>query len=197
MVNVHLKSTREQMKTQFDKLSKPCPFAVGDQVMLWKPYRKKGLSGCFQPKWHGPWSILKFTGAKKINCKIVDCNDPTAKMNVHINQLKLVKSPQSTDKSADVMPTDTPSEPQPVIPSHSRDTEFFDYLDDFEEDDNRIQNMEPELVEPNQADEPVVQQTLPQQIDQRWVTVDESNVIQGPRTRGIRLDYRDMASGGD
>ena len=58
--------------------------------MLWKPYKKKGLSGCFQPKWDGPWTIVKFTGDRNVNCKITHCRDAAKKMNVHINQLKLV-----------------------------------------------------------------------------------------------------------
>ena len=92
VVNEHLIVSRQQMKTQFDKTVRQSQFTVGDTVMLWKPYKRKGVSGCFQPKWDGPWSIVKFTGNGNTNCKIVKCNDPSKKLNVHVNQLKLVKT---------------------------------------------------------------------------------------------------------
>ncbi len=82
IVNEHLVDTRKQMKKMYDKDTKPSPFSIGDTVMLWKPYKKKGVSGCFQPKWHGPWSIIKFTGNMNTNCKITNCGDPTNKLNV-------------------------------------------------------------------------------------------------------------------
>ena len=89
--------------------------------------------------------------------------------------------------------------PQPILHSapNTGNELFLDYLDEIEDDDNRRQdNLEPHfLVEPVQGNEPVVIPRQPQ-IDQRWVTVDERNILQGARTRGNRPDYRELAAGG-
>ena len=205
LVNTHLKSSREQMKSQFDKGANPSPFAVGDQVMLWKPYKRKGLSGCFQPKWHGPWQIVKFTGKRKINCKIVNCRDPKSKLNVHVNQLKLVKSQCKISDSPqhnDMHPIPTPPSSQ-TVQIERTPGQFLDYLEDFEEDDNRQPiNIEPgnqvEQIQPDEAiHQPAIHRPNVPQIDQRWVAVDQSNIIEGSRTRGIRTDYHGLLSGND
>ncbi len=52
IINNNLGVSRDKMKEQYDKTVKKSPFSVGDVVMLWKPYKKKGLSGCFQPNWN-------------------------------------------------------------------------------------------------------------------------------------------------
>ena len=191
IVNKHLTVSRERMKSQFDKGAKPSPFSVGDIVMLWKPYKKKGISGCFQPKWDGPWSIIKFTGDKKINCKIVHCREPTKKLNVHINQLKLMKVSDHLQSPISLPPETHVRPMQEIVPN--KDTSlssdlFLHYLDDYEGDDNQIvnfENIEPQLI----YEEPLVQQQQQQQIDQRWVSLDASNIIPGERTRGNRRDY--------
>ena len=91
IINENLTTSRNNMKKQFDKRAFQHPFRINDKVMLWKPYKISGLSACFQPNWDGPWSIVKFTGSEKLNCKIIDSRDPKNKLNVHVNQLKLVK----------------------------------------------------------------------------------------------------------
>ena len=76
--------------------------------MLWKPYKRKGLSGCFQPSWDSPCSIEKFNGFKKFNCKIVRCVDPEQQMNVHFNQLEYQKDvyPVSDELSNNPLPSE-------------------------------------------------------------------------------------------
>ena len=193
------------MKLQFDKGAKPSPFAVGDHVMLWKSYQKKGLSGCFQPKWHGPWQIVKFTGESNTNCKIVNCGDPEAKLNVHVNQLKLVKSQCKTNTSLqhkDMHPIPKPTSSQ-SLQIERTPAQFLDYLEDFEDDDNRQPiTIEPgnqvEQIQPDEAvQQPAIHQPNVHQIDQRWVAVDQSNIIEGSRTRGNRPDYRGLLAGND
>ena len=80
-------------------------------------------------------------------------------------------------------------------------TEFFDYFEEFGIDDYHVA-VEPEAVgddaqlEPPPphiaVDEPrevaVQQRDL---IGRHWVTVDPSNIVAGPRTRGVRRNYED------
>ncbi len=185
IVNNRLMLSRDKMKKQFDKSSKPPPFSVGDRVMLWKPYKKKGLSGCFQPKWDGPWSIVKFTGDRKTNCKIVNDRNASQKLNVHINQLKLLK-----DGDTELVTEERYKTSDQVVEktngSGNLTDIFLDYLEDFEEVDNRIipNNIHQQIHQPV---EPVPEHR--QQIDQRWVSVDAGNIIPGERTRGNRRDY--------
>ena len=199
LVNKQLNVSRDKMKVQYDKTAKPSPFKIGDTVMLWKPYKRKGLSGCFQPKWDGPWSIVKFTGQNNMNCKIINCAESSKTMNVHVNQLKLVKH----HSEPTIVPTD-PSNKQKNSCAHTERVmlpkpptigePFLHYLDDFDYD-NRVQNMEQNVnVEIGQVDEHVPEPVAPQ-IDRRWVEVDESNIMQGNRTRGVRPDYRALQDG--
>ena len=143
VVRDNLIESRNKMKEQFDKNAKNSSFLVGDTVMLWKPYKKQGLSGCFQPKWDGPWKIVKFTGDRNINCKITNCHDPTKKLNVHVNQLKLVSKTGENLVETDhqITPNKTGTSKETINESsthiNNKIPDFFlDYLDDFEEDDN-------------------------------------------------------------
>ena len=182
--------------------------------MLWKPYKRKGLSGCFQPKWDGPWSIVKFTGNGKTNCKIVKCNEPSKKLNVHVNQLKPAKTRHEMNASeTDIAEKQAFSETTTTSQFNASE-QFLDYLDDFEEDD-RVRNVEVQNVEDdgiqnvehpvNVNDNEIVEHNAQalhpdrpmQRIDQHWVTVDESNIIQGSRTRGHRPNYQYLAAGDD
>ena len=84
------------MKNQFDKSAKNHKFTVGSKVMLWKPYKRSGLSKCFQPNWNGPWIIEHFTSDSNSNCRIKCCSTNKT-MNVHVSQLK----PISNDKPSE------------------------------------------------------------------------------------------------
>ena len=99
ITNDNLSKARQQMKNTHDKHTKTVPISVGNHVMLWKPYKKSKISGCFQPNWSGPWVITQFTGPT--NCKLM--NDTGKTINVHINQLKIIEkrhTPQTlSDKS--------------------------------------------------------------------------------------------------
>ena len=65
---------------------------------------------------------------------------------------------------------------------------FLDYLDDFEEDDNQDHGLLQENNNIEMVNNPVG--PVPhQQIDQRWVSVDASNILPGGRTRNRRQDY--------
>ena len=89
IANENLKLSRNKMKEQYDKKASAHSFSVGDNVMLWKPYKRNKLSRCFQPNWDGPWVIQYFTGDS--NCKMF-CEDTNKYINVHVNQLKAVRT---------------------------------------------------------------------------------------------------------
>ena len=83
--------------------------------MLWWPYRKKGIPHSFQPKWKGPYTLVKLD---ETNCQI-QIEDGKVK-NVHLNQLKLVRkrSDQNTSYAHERMQ----DEDEPFI-------DLFDNLD--------------------------------------------------------------------
>ena len=213
------------MKQAYDKGSAPSPFSVGDSVMLWKPYKKKGISGCFQPKWHGPWVILKFTGKAKRNCTIHECQNPSNKLNVHVNQLKLLKNyikenknttqhiqKQNKNKTQHTQQYTNSSRNIYRHNSNNNSTfrssggvdgtdgadSFLHYLDDLDDDGDVAVPAGAAPADAGQLNEIIHQppqaQALPprQQIDQRWVGLDPSNIIPGGRTRN-NPDYNVLA----
>ena len=176
-VNSNLRKSREIMKTSYDKNARRHNFKIGDKVMLWKPYKKSGIARCFQPNWDGPWVILENTGST--NCKVRKNNQ---ELNVHFNQLKHCST---RDVSLDYVKThtDTPLE-----------VTFNDYLEDFYDDESG----EIQETQPVNGQNEILDDTLPYNIvddneprpadviDQRWVSVDQRNILPGPRTRGVR-----------
>ena len=107
-------------------------------------------------------------------------------MNVHVNQLKLVKSSRAIPVDNEIIDDTQESQrtQEPVGP-------FLDYLEDFEEDDG-IVHVEPQRIDDNV--EPPAQNEQPVRIDQRYVTVDASNILPN-RTRGHRPNYAEMEAG--
>ena len=67
-VQSNLERSRKQMKETYDKKTTSHEFVVGDQVMLWDPPHRKGVSRAFQPKWNGPWTIVRLI--ENTNCQI-------------------------------------------------------------------------------------------------------------------------------
>ena len=191
-VNNNLKKSRDVMKTSYDKSAKRHNFNVGDEVMLWKPYKKKGLSRCFQPNWDGPWHIIEHTS--ETNCKI---NKGSQELNVHFNQLK-----RCSPRNVTLEYVDTPKIPtNPVL----IDNTFNHYLEDFYDDEIGVEstgdfsdgNLD-ETVPYDIVDEEYngqqgniqinnTQVAENSRIDRSWVSVDERNIIPGQRTRGARM----------
>ena len=85
-VVANLQTARNKMKTIYDKKNSYHRFSEGDYVMLWWPYTKKGISRAFQPKWKGPFKIIKIISDS--NCTIELHNGE--RKHVHMNQLKPV-----------------------------------------------------------------------------------------------------------
>ncbi|KAF8789440.1 Retrovirus-related Pol polyprotein like [Argiope bruennichi] len=49
----------EKMKTRYDARATGHNFHEGDQVWLWNPKRRKGLSPKLQTNWEGPYTVFK------------------------------------------------------------------------------------------------------------------------------------------
>ena len=88
IVHENLKKAREKMKTSYDKKVSHHQIKVGDHVMLWWPYRKKGVPRAFQPKWKGPYKVSALID--DTNCTL-EMDDGSLK-HVHLNQLKPVQA---------------------------------------------------------------------------------------------------------
>ena len=204
IVNTNLHNSRKQMKQQYDKRANSPSFEVNDTVMLWKPYKKKGISGCFQPPWYGPWTLVRFTGRYKTNCTLVNCKDPEKKINVHVNQLKLRKGQSgithvNNDNNNTTQPkTNTNTKLHFKNSNRSKGgcgvDPFLHYLDDLKEEDG------PQAVPQGPAVDLGVPAPVPApaapahpQIDQRWVSLDADNIIDGERRTRNRPDYNVLA----
>ncbi|XP_055950844.1 uncharacterized protein K02A2.6-like [Argiope bruennichi] len=74
----------EKMKTQYDARATGHNFHEGDQVWLWNPKRRKGLSPKLQTNWEGPYTVLKRLNDVVVRIqksphskpKVIHCNRP-------------------------------------------------------------------------------------------------------------------------
>ena len=88
MKQTYDKKVTKQMKHTYAKNVTTHDFKVEDNVMIWDPPQRKGLSRAFQPKWNGPWRITRFIGGT--NCRLE--NECNGEKYVHLNLLKTVKA---------------------------------------------------------------------------------------------------------
>ena len=201
-VQAELNKSREKMKKQFDKSAKNHRFTVGSKVMLWKPYKRSGLSKCFQPNWNGPWTIEHFTNDTNSNCKIKCCSTNKS-MNVHVSQLKPISNDNPTQNHSDKGIRDAVAEPVHAKTPATQDH----YLEDFDEDELNAPVIENHVVEADHLRDGMVDVPVNEpvnapfngpvegvHIDNAWVDIDVSNILPG-RTRGARQDYQQLASG--
>ena len=108
IVNENLAKSRSKMKSSYDKTCSSHNIKVGDHVMLWWPYKVKGISSAFQPRWKGPYRVLRLIG--DTNCSIVMGDGKTK--NVHLNQLKQVQIRQNSNDEGMRCETTEPTEPE-------------------------------------------------------------------------------------
>ena len=178
IVQQNLQKSRNNMKKEYDKKVKGSPIHVGDYVMLWKPYKRNGLSRCFQPNWDGPWKVDSFTG--HYNVKIMRCDNETLLKNVHINQLKPITIRLMAE----------PKEHS----YHINDTNDFNhYLEDLYEEEethelytNIDENVE--VVNENVVNNELIQQDI---INSGWSNINVDNVLP-QRTRGVQLNVKEI-----
>jgi len=82
-VRVKLQQASDRMKTVYDRNAADGGYKSGDQVWLFSPYRKKGLSPKLQKQWTGPCIVLT-----RINDLIYRIKKPDGKrLIVHYNRL--------------------------------------------------------------------------------------------------------------
>ena len=87
-VQTSLASSQHQIKLQYGKHTIiKHHYKVGDTEMLWKPYKQKGISRCWQSSWGGPWTITRLIG--DLNFQLENANQQPGPL-VHFNQLKYV-----------------------------------------------------------------------------------------------------------
>ena len=189
LVNDNLIHSRMNMKSQYDMETKQPFLSVGDTVMLWKPYKKIGISRCFQPNWDGPWVIESFSS--DTYCRIVRKDSSETINNVHVNQLK-----STTSRDNNLPYINTQLDDTVIDTSDIHDH----YLEDFEDDDdNVVQNYrQPNLIDNRLVNDVnggnVIQNEQPNVIDNTWVNLDVNNILPN-RTRGIIQNYNDLVAG--
>jgi hypothetical protein len=127
IVNNNLEISRRNMKSIYDKKNTSHEFKEGDQVMLWWPYKVKGISRAFQPKWKGPYEISRLIGPT--NCTITYDNGQPK--NVHLNQLKHV---EARNQHSDELPINKEMTNSP--PVETVGDLFDDLFDEFSDDHN-------------------------------------------------------------
>ena len=157
-VHENLRKAREKMKTSYDKKVSHHQIKVGDHVMLWWPYRKKGIPRSFQPKWKGPFKVSAMID--DTNCTLV--MDDGSMKHVHLNQLKPVEvrgdcSTSNTTPAATV----------------SNDNDMAQLFVDLCEDESDGEPSEYETADEDTADV---------EGDDAWCGLNRTNIV-GSRTR--------------
>ena len=162
--NSCLNKSRDKMKQSYDKSSKAHNFSTDNKVMLWNPYFKRGISKSLQPRWTGPWTIVRFTS--NTNCLI---RRGDVEKYVHVNQLK-----HAVVRKQELLPTKPPIVIHTEKSKPPLTTEMSHFP--FDDDHNDENDLEDNLPRRNQ-DIPRVT------INRAWVEVDPANVLPH-RTRG-------------
>ena len=161
IVQSNLLRSRRKMKAAYDQKTSHHEFSVGDSVMLWWPYYKKGVPRSFQPKWRGPYVIKDLIG--NTNCSII-MKDGSIK-HVHLNQLK----------PATLRQVPGPSLPNPANTSDPVPTcDIFDDLYDVPDESESEYESAVESIDGEEG--------FGRDVSDLWCGLNERNVI-GSRTR--------------
>ena len=149
---------RQKMKQKYDKHNTKHDIQIGNKVMLWWPYYKKGIPRSFQPSWKGPFTVVELIGST--NCKIEDENGRLKC--VHLNQLKVVQERNSYTAHRRYIP--------PRVPTVEQVVDFGDF-GSFGDVDGRVDQVENDDDDNSQ---PIV--------NHGWCNIDRSNILPN-RTR--------------
>ena len=131
-------------------------------MMIWDPPQKKGLSRAFQPKWNGPWKIIRFIGST--NCCIE--NERGLVKYLHLNLLKKVQARN---------PFYNESVEQTSVSGLS--TNYTETVNEVELVDPDIFESVSEMVEDEQ-DSPEEDHIPRYLIDNAYVDISDSNIIE-------------------
>ena len=157
IVNSNIKNAQLKMKQRYDKHNTNHNVQVGNQVMLWWPYYKRGIPRSFQPSWKGPFTVIELIGST--NCRIQD--EKGTSKSVHLNQLKLVEKRNSYSTHRRYIPQYNNLENPYIEIEMEEGVNEPDRIE--EQNDNRIMN------------EPI--------INHGWCNLDENNILPH-KTRG-------------
>ena len=165
-VRSSLGQARERMKTSYDKKASNHKINIGDHVMLWWPYYRKGTPRSFQPRWKGPYQIKDVID--DTNCTLI-MEDGSLK-HVHQNQVKPVQL--RNRQSVPLHMLESPSSDNDV--SHL----FFDTVDN-EQSEYETADEDFVVDHNNDDDEDLV---IDGNNDDHWCGLNIDNVV-GSRTR--------------
>jgi hypothetical protein len=86
IAHYHTVKEQEKQKRNYDKKRTVTEYKIGDQVWVFTPRVKEGLSKKLATLWHGPYRIEK--KYSNVNYKISRRNNETMKQRIHITRLK-------------------------------------------------------------------------------------------------------------
>lgn len=89
----NVKDVQKLNKQRYDKKTKEPQFQIRDQVLLKIMKRTPGKKHKLQPKWEGPYYIIKVNPNHSFRLRRCD-NHIELKSSVHANRLKLYKDPR-------------------------------------------------------------------------------------------------------
>ena len=96
------------MKSYYDRKAKDPNFEIGDQVWVFTPKTKQGLSRKLQHHWHGPFRIIKKLSPLHYHLRACNTNCEVTST-VHANRLKPITDPD--ERPILPPPEDRPSDP--------------------------------------------------------------------------------------
>ena len=118
IARANIARTQQLMKLQYDKTSSDAPFEIGQQVWIYTPRAKRGLSKKLLPKWNGPFRICR--KLSPVHYQVRTCDNRLVATTVHANRLKHFYDPGDrpilppTEDDPDDLPFDTSVLPAPA-----------------------------------------------------------------------------------
>ncbi|KAK3909655.1 Retrovirus-related Pol polyprotein from transposon 412 [Frankliniella fusca] len=79
------KKAAKRMKAYYDRNATLSPFLEGDLVYLYYPRRVTGISAKLTTRWEGPYKVVNLIN--DCNARIERVDNPSKKLNVHIDRL--------------------------------------------------------------------------------------------------------------
>ena len=129
----NIELAQQRQKTQYDKITKERSYDIGQQVWLYTPTNKKGLSSKLTHNWHGPYCIL--ATRSPVHYLLDANNEHTYCQTVHGNQLKpfisaanrpiLAPTVSTSDEDTDTTAEDSEEDPAEVAVKSILDKNVF------------------------------------------------------------------------
>ena len=87
----NIQRAQAKMKKHYDKKSKPVPYRVGDQVWIFSPFSKKGLTRKLAYQFHGPYRIIE--RLSDVHFKVKLPSNRRICSTIHANRMKPFYNP--------------------------------------------------------------------------------------------------------